>query len=91
MVHFIHATAIGQNEEFMIPLDTMQRVNVLYTLYTAFYLAKMEKYIMTLIRARFVPGLEPWLIWDRALRRYNVTKGEHGMQDWQDLGSVRYE
>lgn len=57
---------------------------------------RAEERVMNWMGASFVEGREPWMIWDRAIKRYNQQSSDAGggTDDWtlvekEDLGSRR--
>lgn len=89
---------VQTDNHFTSLLNLRDRLWLIYVVYMAYFGSWAEEGIMHLIRARFVPGSEPWKIWERALRRLYIQadeeaqgeKSELEKEGWEDLGSMQY-
>lgn len=77
-----------------------QEAQMLWVLWVTYAADLLEEMVFHLVKARFVPGREPWKIWERALRRTyskdDETAHEKGSEtgstdSWEDVGSVLYK
>ena len=86
-----------------LPISSQIRILVIASL--AFFGDWVNEQVLYLIQAKFVPGSEPWKVWERALKRQykegrKVRGDDEGEEDcvedggesegWEDLGSVQY-
>ncbi|ODN92747.1 hypothetical protein L198_05541 [Cryptococcus wingfieldii CBS 7118] len=70
-------------------LSTGARRAVLQRVLKAFIVARLVERVFALVGFTFVQGQEPWLIWDRAVRRANGEVGVDVVEEDEKIGSVR--
>lgn len=89
---------LSTDAHFTEQMSSVDRFKVFLVVLLAVTAERAEERIMSWMGASFVEGREPWMIWDRAIKRQNQQGADAGIgtgaDDWtliekDDLGSKR--
>lgn len=88
-----HLVNYPSDKHFTVSLGLYDQLRVLVVVALFTFTEMLEERIMRAVGAVFVPGREPWKIWERALRRLYVSEGieedgKVGKAEVEDLGSI---